>query len=139
MKTKLFTLLLVCLLTAAAADRDNTPGLPAIPARPVLPQLDQQEGMRLYRASLFTLAGAQAADIATSWGRRELNPLLTPGSSTQRFGPQAVGLKSAFLSSSLVFQSFVIRRNPKLRRPFAIVNFISAAALSAVALANSSH
>lgn len=139
MKTKLFTLLFVCLLTVSGADRENTPGLPAAPVSPVLPRLDQQEGMKLYRASLFTLAGAQAADIATSWGRHELNPFLTSGSPTARFGPRAVGLKSAFLSSSLVFQSFVIRRNPRLRRPFAIVNFVSAAALSAVALANSSR
>ena len=139
MKSKLLASLFVCLLTVAAADRDNTPGLPAVPARPILPAIDAQEGLKLYRASLFALAGAQAADIATSWGRQELNPFLTPGSPNARFGPRAFGLKSAFLSSSLVFQSFAIRRNPRLRRPFAFVNFISAAALSAVALANSSH
>jgi len=135
MKNLWIILLLVSLTQAFAAENKNAETNSTL----VLPRYDNHDAMKLYRASLFTLAGAQTADIASSWGRRELNPILTPGSSSNRFGYQAVGIKTAFLSSSLAVQSYAIRRNHRLRRPFAIVNFITAAALSAVAFSNAAR
>ncbi len=137
MKTKAITLLLVSLFSLQAADLP--PATEAIYPRIPPPKLDPNDAARLYRYSLISLAAGQAADLSTSWGRRELNPFLTPGSPHNRFGLQSAGLKAAFLSSSLAVQSWAIRRNPRYRRPFAILNFISAAALGGVALSNMSH
>lgn len=91
---------------------------------------------KTYGASVAALIGANAADLASSWGRPELNPLLSPGSSGGRFGWQAATIKLGLAAGSLVIQRVILRRRPDLHRTFAVSNFIAAGAMGGVAIRN---
>ena len=125
-------------VTAAAA-------LPLIPHREIAPVLASRYSLpretpsysrdrSLFMASVAALAAANAADLATSWGRREGNPFLA--SSNSQFGPQSAALKGAFTGVSLVIQWFALRHNPRLYRGLAWTNFTLAGGISAVAIRN---
>jgi hypothetical protein len=90
----------------------------------------------LYGASVAALVGANAADLSSSWGRPELNPILTPSGSGARFGWQSATIKLGFTATTLLIQRYILRRRPDLRRSLAISNFIAAGALGGVAARN---
>src|SRR6266568_1708167 len=54
-------------------------------------RLEAKPGMGEWKLSLLALAAAHSADTATSWNKRELNPLLSPGSGA--FGLQTLAIK----------------------------------------------
>lgn len=93
-------------------------------------------GRGLFAASVAALAAANVADLATSWGRREGNPLIA--SPNARFGPQSALLKTGFTGVSLAIQWVALRRNPRIYRSLAYTNFAIAGGMSAVAVRNAS-
>lgn len=93
----------------------------------------QSPGDRLYRTSVAVAIGAQGADIASSWGGIESNPVLGRG---QRYGWQATGIKLGVVTGCLIAQRWAIRRNPKAKVPAALVNFGMAGATAGVAARN---
>ena len=88
---------------------------------------------RLYRWSLVAAAGAQTADITSSWGGIEANPRLGRG---REFGWQATTIKVAVVGGGLLVQRFVLRRHPGHTRLAAAVNFGIAGATAGVAVRN---
>lgn len=129
MKPIIALILYVCPLVA---QQWNTPGV-----QPPDP-LEVPRYETVYMMSLVSLTGAAAADMSTSWGRVELNPVLTPGSTQGRFGWQAAAIKLGVTATSLLIQRRMIRHRPELKKTFAVTNFITAGAMSAVAVRNAS-
>lgn len=92
---------------------------------------------RLWKASLVALAVAAAADVATSLGKRELNPALRGADG--RFGGRGVAVKSLVTGSAMAGQWLLIRRAPESGRYAAIANFGMAGVFSAAAIHNAGN
>lgn len=88
---------------------------------------------KVWRVSQALLIGANAADIASSWGKYEANPLLRAG---QRFGYGAMGIKLGVLAGTLTAQHFMARKSPRQIPFFTTANMAGTAVLSAVAARN---
>lgn len=84
----------------------------------------------VWRVSQALLCGANAADIASSWGKTEANPLLRTGS---RFSYGSMAIKLGALTGSLAAQHYLIRKNPAHAPLFASANLAATAALAIVA------
>lgn len=86
--------------------------------------------------SAAVLVAASFADAHTSLGRSEANPLLR-NSRGEFSGARAVALKSTAVGGTLALEICLSRSRPQLRRAGSVVNFASAAALTAAAARNS--
>ena len=89
----------------------------------------------VWRISQALLAGADAADAASSWGKYETNPLVRTG---QRFGYGSLAIKLGALTGGVVAQHFILRSAPYQTPLFASANLAGAALLS-VAAAHNMH
>jgi hypothetical protein len=102
------------------------------PVRPV----EQGSGRTLWRASLTSLAVANALDTHSSWGKYELNPVLAGPS--HRFGRDGALLKLA-LQGGLMGAEYLLTRgrsSSKLYRALSFINFGAAASIGATAIHN---
>lgn len=88
-----------------------------------------------WKFSLLALAAAHSADAATSWNKREMNPMLSPNSGA--FGVQTLVLKCAITAGSIGLQAILLRRHPGLAKMFARMNFVESGVISATAIHNS--
>jgi hypothetical protein len=93
-------------------------------------------GKSLWRASLVTLAAANALDVHSSWGKHELNGTLA--GSDGRFGGQGALLKLGVVGGFVGIEYLLTRRHPngKLYRALSFINFGAAAVTSGVAVHN---
>jgi hypothetical protein len=89
-------------------------------------------GKRIWKWSLAAVAAGNAADIMTSVGRHELNPVLGVG----QFGPRATGIKIGISTATVGLQYLLVRRRPEAARKLAYVNFGMAAAVGGAAAYN---
>lgn len=87
-----------------------------------------------WKISAAFLVGALAADIATSWGKREINPLV-PTSGGQ-FGAGSMGLKIGVTGGALAAQHFFLKRSPQAERAMTFTNFGMAGLLTSAAVSN---
>lgn len=87
----------------------------------------------VWHVSEALLAGANGADIASSWGKNEANPLLRAG---QRFQYGSLALKLGVVTGSLAAQHYLVRRSPHQASYYASANLAATAVLSAVAVHN---
>jgi hypothetical protein len=108
----------------------------AIP-NPVIAQHEKTSKLpTLWKFSLAALAGANAADVASSWGKRELNPALAAPSA--KFGAQSAMLKVAIVGVVVGVEYIATRRHPSpgLYKVLSIVNFGDAGIIGGVAVRN---
>ena len=84
----------------------------------------------LYRASQIAVGAASGADIASSWGRQELNPVLGQGV----FGYRQTGIKLGILGASMVTADRLTFK--RRRRLLTVVNFAVAGVMTGVAVRN---
>lgn len=89
---------------------------------------------RLWVASCIALLAATSADMASSWGRNEANPMLRSGDG--RFGARGASIKLAMAGAMIAPQFFVMRRAPGSQRLFTIANFAQAGLYTGVAVRN---
>jgi hypothetical protein len=89
--------------------------------------------MDRWRISVVALAAANAMDIQSSWGKRELNPALA--SSNGAFGVRGALLKSGVQASVVALELIVLHRRPsnRIRNVLAIINFGDAGLTTAMA------
>jgi len=87
----------------------------------------------VWHVSQALLAGADAADAASSWGKNEANPLVRAG---QRFSYGSLAIKLGALSGGLAAQHFILRKAPDQTPLFASANLAGAAILGVVAARN---
>ncbi len=89
-------------------------------------------GARQYRLSVAAFAAASVADTWSSWGGRELNPVLGTG----RFTTKQASIKGAITAGMIAAEIGLVRRHPSLRRTFTVTNWIAAGLLAGVAARN---
>lgn len=89
---------------------------------------------QIYYSSVASLTAAHVADVYSSWGRLEVNPLLR--SADGRFGTGGAVVKSSLLAGNLTVQTLILRKWPKARRAAAILNFALAGTVGVVAARN---
>lgn len=87
---------------------------------------------KLWKVSMATVAGAEVADVASSWGLYELNPVLGRG----QFGLRQASIKGGVAGAGLVAEWILVKKWPKFSRTFRWVNFGVSAELGAVAWHN---
>jgi hypothetical protein len=86
----------------------------------------------LYRSSIIALAAANAIDIQSSWGGRELTPMLRSGDG--RFGARGAGIKLGMLAGMVSTEYLLVRKRPKAELPFSAANLAMAAVMSRIAV-----
>ena len=86
-----------------------------------------------WRVSQALLAGADAADAASSWGKGEGNPLVRAG---PRFSYGSLAIKLGALTGGLVAQHYILRNAPEQTALLASANLAGAAMLGVVAVHN---
>ena len=79
------------------------------------------------------LVGANVADIASSFGKNEANPLVRTG---QRFGYGSAAIKVGVLTGSLAAQYWIGRKAPRQMPYMASANLAVTALLAATAAHN---
>jgi hypothetical protein len=84
----------------------------------------------VWHVSQVMLAGADAADAASSWGKIEANPLVRSG---QTFSYGSLAIKLAALSAGMAAQHYILRKAPNKTPLFATANLAAAVALGVVA------
>jgi hypothetical protein len=88
-----------------------------------------------WKLSLLAVTAAHTADAATSWNKRELNPVLSaPGAA---FGWQSLAVKAAFAGVSVSIQAVLLHRHPEFAKRFASLNYLQAGVIGGVAIHNS--
>ena len=89
----------------------------------------------VWHASQAMLVAGSTADVASSWGKYETNPLLRTGS---RFSVSSAAIKLGILSAGLTAQYYVAHKHPDRIPYFASANMALAGVLGIVAVHNSS-
>lgn len=84
----------------------------------------------VWHVSQAMLAGADAADVASSWGKMEANPLVR---TSQRFSYGSLAIKVGALSAGMAAQHYILRKAPNKTPLFASANLAAAAMLAVVA------
>jgi len=106
-------------------------------AQEVTPLFDRPApAPKLWRVSMASLAAANVLDVQSSWGKHELNSTLAgPGGN---FGKQGALIKLGLQGGLMGFEYLITRGHPsrKLYRVLTVVNFGTAATISAVAVHN---
>jgi hypothetical protein len=115
-KTKLFALLICFMLFSLQAKAE-----------------DGKRHGKLWRVSAAVLGAVTIADMHSSVGRIEANPLLQ--SSNGRFSNRGIALKGLVVGGALGAQWLLIRKNPSAAPYAAGINF-AAAALTGAAVAH---
>jgi hypothetical protein len=100
------------------------------------PPVRHPNGKNLWRVSLAALAAANAADIQSSWGKRELNQNLAQNDST--FGLNGSLIKLGILTSVCTLDYLVLHRRSTtaIYRKLAFVNLGDAMLTGAMAIRN---
>lgn len=91
-------------------------------------------GLRSWKMSLVPMLAAQGLDIASSYGMRELNPLLA--SADGRFGGKATGIKLGSAVAVVGIEYLIVKKWPGAARMFSKLNWGSAVLTGAVAAHN---
>jgi hypothetical protein len=89
----------------------------------------------LWWASVAMVVAASALDVASSRGGVEANPLLRGQNGAFNTG-RAVLIKAIGMGGMVVTEAVVLRRSPSAARSAAVVNLVTAGAVSGLAVRN---
>jgi hypothetical protein len=92
-----------------------------------------QRSAMVWKISIATVVGASVWDAASSYGKREGNPLLRSADGT--FGGKGIAMKAG-LTGALLIPQYMFRNQKNLRKIFTVMNFVNTGALTAVAAHN---
>jgi hypothetical protein len=84
--------------------------------------------------SLAPLVASEALDAASSYGLRELNPLLAQPDG--RFGMKAAGLKFGVIGGLIGVEYLLVRKYPRSAKFFTVINWTTAGATTGLAIHN---
>jgi hypothetical protein len=109
------------------------------PVRPTIGQLPNRfltkpRDPQQWAISLAPLFASQALDAASSYGMRELNPLLA--SPNGSFGTRATVIKFGVIGTLACAEYFLVRKYPRSAKIFTIVNWTTAGATTGLAVHN---
>jgi hypothetical protein len=130
-------LLLSLLVAGFCAHAADIPAAGGVPATPVRPQFgDSRKQLSLWKISAATLLASNVLDAGSSWGKRELNPVLS--GSTGSFGGKSALLKLGVEAGVVTVEYLVLRHRPSRLSIKALtwINFGDASATTAMAVRN---
>jgi hypothetical protein len=90
--------------------------------------------MRSWERSLIPLVASQSLDAASSYGYRELNPLLASQNGT--FGVKATAMKFSVVAGLIGVEYLLVRKSPKAARLFEKLNWSSSLLTTGLAVHN---
>jgi hypothetical protein len=126
---------------ARAADALVTPALPVIDNS--IDSLAREPGkhenvhgswQKKWAISLAPLVASQALDSASSYGLRELNPVLAQPDG--RFGMKAAGIKFGAIGGLIGVEYLLVRKYPRSAKFFTVINWTTAGATTGLAIHN---
>lgn len=95
---------------------------------------EQLSAYRAWKRSVIPVVASQALDVASSYGLRELNPLLADSSG--RFGPKAASIKLGATAGALGLEYWIARQHPRAARAMSMINWSSSVLTSTFAVHN---
>lgn len=120
---------------ARAADAYLAPAGPvAAPAAIVRADQASHEALKAWTRSLAPLLASQSLDAASSYGYRELNPMLAD--SNGAFGVKSTVVKFAVVGALIGAEYLLVRKSPRAGKLFAILNWSGAAVTTGLAVHN---
>jgi hypothetical protein len=110
--------------------------LPAAPFQisPISIPTREERAIKRWKMSLIPLAASQTIDISSSWGMRELNPVLAGKDGS--FDLQAAVVKLGVMGAFVGVEYLVVRKHPSAARAFEKINWSGAALTSGFAVHN---
>src|SRR5271168_848369 len=128
---RIFAVLFIATLSVAlrAADISTLPA-----AGSVDDIAARQTAMRHWKISLAPLFASQALDVSSSWGMRELNPVLAQPNGS--FGAKSAVLKLGVVGALVGVEYIFARKSPRAARLFEKLNWTGAAVTSGLAIHN---
>jgi hypothetical protein len=84
--------------------------------------------------SLAPLVASEALDAASSYGLRELNPVLAQPDG--RFGMKAAGVKFGVIGGLIGVEYLLVRKYPRSAKFFTVINWTTAGATTGLAIHN---
>jgi hypothetical protein len=90
--------------------------------------------LRSWERSLIPLVASQSLDAASSYGYRELNPMLAGPNG--EFGVRATTIKFAVVAALIGGEYLVVRKSPRAARLFQKLNWSSAVLTTGLAVHN---
>jgi len=128
----------VLLMIAVAACAADTPDTALPPARQPVEQSArhsaQSPSMKAWKISLVPLVSSQALDAASSYGMRELNPLLA--SSNGGFEQKATSIKLGATAAIVGVEYLIVRKYPRSTRVISKLNWTSGIVTTGFAVHN---
>jgi hypothetical protein len=142
--------LALCIFVSAPIAHAADALIPPTLATPALPAIDnsvasltrQTADREIVRGSwqkkwvisLAPLVASQALDSASSYGLRELNPMLAQPDG--RFGMKAAGIKFGAIGGLIFVESLLVRKYPRSTKFFTVINWTTAGATTGLAIHN---
>jgi hypothetical protein len=134
MKSIMITVAFGALASTAFGADPATPGMTLPPPTQSIDEASRSAGLRAWKISLIPVAVSQGLDVYSSYGMRELNPLLA--GSDGGFGGRAAILKLGVTGALLSVEYLVIRRHPQSARVFSKLNWAGSIATTGLAAHN---
>jgi len=95
---------------------------------------NESPGRQAWKLSLMGVAASQSLDIVSSYGMRELNPMLA--SSDGSFGGKAVSIKIGATGAVIALEYVLLKKYPKTARIFSKLNWASSVVTTSFAIHN---
>jgi hypothetical protein len=122
------------LLSAGAACAADLPATNRPIETAAIEDTARAAALRAWKISLAPLVASQALDACSSYGMRELNPLLA--SDNGGFGMKGVAIKLAVTSAVVGVEYLVIRKYPRSTRVISKLNWTTGIVTTGFALHN---
>lgn len=120
---------------ARAEDASSVPAaIVSIPPGPVSIDEASHQAFKAWTRSLAPLVASQALDAASSYGYRELNPMLAD--SNGNFGMRSTVIKFAVVGALIGVEYLLVRKSPQTGKLLAILNWSGAAVTTGFAVHN---
>jgi hypothetical protein len=115
--------LLVFTVLAAnpASAADLTPVIQPLTIESAAHRAADQTSMRRWKMSVVPVFASQALDVTSSYGMRELNPMLA--SSDGSFGAKGAGIKLGSTAAIVGIEYLLARNHPRAARIFTKINW----------------
>jgi len=103
-------------------------------ATPSYSDVQKAAALRSWKRSLILLAASQAIDITSSYGMRELNPMLAGPDG--RFGTKATTIKIGTAAAAVGVEYLIVKKWPTSARTLAKLNWASSILTGSFAVHN---
>jgi hypothetical protein len=108
-------------MASSASAADVTPVTQPLTLESATRRAADDASYRKWKISLAPVFASQALDVASSYGMREMNPLLAGPDG--RFGARGAGIKLGATAAMLGVEYLIVRRHTRVARIFSKVNW----------------